>query len=111
MLRILGLLALVAMPLAATPQSSSHRRSVAHPAPSAPAAARIIRNRAPLQPGAFAVLPLGAIKPEGWLRRQLEIQARGLTGHLDEIWPDVGSNSGWLGGTGESWERGPYYLD
>ena len=26
-------------------------------------------------------------------------------------WPDVGDNSGWLGGTGESSERGPYYLD
>ncbi len=31
--------------------------------------------------------------------------------HLDETWADVGPNSGWLGGTGESWERGPYYLD
>ncbi len=26
-------------------------------------------------------------------------------------WPDVGANSGWLGGSGESWERGPYFLD
>ena len=42
---------------------------------------------------------------------QLQIQAQGLSGHLDETWPDVGPNSGWLGGTGESWERGPYYLD
>ncbi len=68
-------------------------------------------NRAPLQPNALAPLPLGAIEPRGWLRRQLEVQAGGLTGHLDEFWPDLGPNSGWLGGTGESWERGPYYLD
>ncbi|MDQ2899712.1 MAG: glycoside hydrolase family 127 protein [Acidobacteriota bacterium] len=41
----------------------------------------------------------------------MKIQAAGLTGHIDEFWPDLSSNSGWLGGTGESWERGPYYLD
>jgi hypothetical protein len=69
------------------------------------------QNRSPLQANAFVPLPLGAVKPEGWLKRQLEIQASGLTGHLDEFWSDVGANSGWLGGTGESWERGPYYLD
>ncbi len=34
-----------------------------------------------------------------------------MSGHLFEFWPDVGPNSGWLGGSGESWERGPYYLD
>ena len=43
--------------------------------------------------------------------KQLEIQANGLGGHLDEFWPDVGPESGWLGGSGESWERGPYFLD
>jgi glycosyl hydrolase family 127 (putative beta-L-arabinofuranosidase)/beta-L-arabinofuranosidase (glycosyl hydrolase family 127) len=57
------------------------------------------------------LLPLGAIKPSGWLARQLRVQANGMGGHLDEFWPDVGPNSGWLGGTGESWERGPYFLD
>jgi len=73
--------------------------------------ARLVKNRAPLARNAFYTLPLGAIRPTGWLREQLLIQARGLSGHLDETWPDVGPNSGWLGGTGESWERGPYYLD
>ena len=68
-------------------------------------------NRAPLYPNALAPLPLGSIEPSGWLRNQLQIQADGLTGHIDEFWPDLGPDSGWLGGDGEGWERGPYYLD
>jgi hypothetical protein len=70
-----------------------------------------VKNRAPLAASAFYPLPLGCIRPEGFLRRQLQIQANGLGGHLDETWPDVGPASGWLGGSGESWERGPYFLD
>ncbi len=68
-------------------------------------------SRKDLAPTAFQPLPLGQVRPAGWLQRQLRVQADGLSGHLDEFWPDVGSNSGWLGGTGESWERGPYFLD
>ena len=50
------------------------------------------------------------IKPLGWLKKQLEIQARGLAGNLDKIWPDV-ADSSWIGGTHEAWERVPYWLD
>ena len=50
------------------------------------------------------------LKPRGWLRRQLEIQAKGLSGHLDQVWPDV-RDSAWIGGDREGWERVPYWLD
>lgn len=70
-----------------------------------------VKNRAPLTPNAFNLLPLTAIKPQGWLRQQLRIQADGLSGHLDEFWPDLGPQSAWLGGAGEGWERGPYFVD
>src|SRR5258708_16073059 len=59
---------------------------------------------------AFTTLPLGSIRPAGWLSTQLRIQAAGLTGHLDEFWPDL-ADSAWIGGKGEGWERGPYWLD
>lgn len=70
-----------------------------------------VSNKEPLISTPFIQLPLGTIKPQGWMLDQLKIQAEGLTGHLEEIWSDVGPDSGWLGGRGESWERGPYYLD
>src|SRR5512134_850266 len=69
-------------------------------------------RRAPagLTAPAFRPLPLGSIRPSGWLQRQLRIQADGLTGHLDEFWPDV-ADSQWFGGGAEGWERAPYWLD
>ena len=67
-------------------------------------------NPEPLIMNPYIKLPLGSIKPDGWLRSQLEAQAAGLTGHLDDFWPDL-LKSSWKGGTGEFWERGPYYLD
>jgi hypothetical protein len=68
------------------------------------------RSVAGLAAPAFRPLPLGSITPTGWLQRQLRIQADGLSGHLDEFWPDVGE-SRWFGGQAEGWERAPYWLD
>ena len=67
-------------------------------------------NPEPLLPNAYIKLPLGTVIPAGWLKSQLEAQAAGLTGNLDDFWPDL-VNSSWRGGDGEAWERGPYFLD
>lgn len=63
-----------------------------------------------LRPLSLRPLPLGSIRPHGWMRDQLRVQAEGLTGHLDEFWPPV-AQSRWIGGPAEGWERGPYWLD
>ncbi|MGA0559527.1 beta-L-arabinofuranosidase domain-containing protein [Larkinella sp. VNQ87] len=80
----------------------------AQPQPSA----RYVPARAPLRPNAYQELPLGAIKPQGWLREMLVRQKNGATGHLDELYPLVMNHrNGWLGGDGDQWERGPYWID
>ena len=77
----------------------------------APLCAQVF-NRAPLTESQYARLPLGSIRPDGWLLDQLQRQANGLTGNLDDIYPQVmGSTNAWLGGDGDAWERGPYWID
>jgi hypothetical protein len=71
-------------------------------------------NREPLAPSPFVKLPIGAIKPKGWLRRSLEIEADGMSGHLAEIspWCKAEGNA-WLNPTGKGksgWEELPYWL-
>lgn len=71
-----------------------------------------MNNRSPLITKPFLELPLGAVRPEGWLKDQLYKMKDGMTGHLDELYPEVmGSRNGWLGGNGDVWERGPYWID
>lgn len=71
-----------------------------------------LQNRVPLQPVPYLELPLGSIRPKSWLQEQLLRMAKGMTGHLDEMYPQVlGPSNGWLGGDGDGWERGPYWLD
>lgn len=73
-----------------------------------------VSNRAPLRGEYFIKLPLTNIQPGGWLRKQLELQCDGLTGHLGEIsiWLSKEDNA-WLSPTGtgkHGWEELPYWL-
>jgi len=74
--------------------------------------AQYIVNREPLQPNPYIELPLGSIQARGWLLEMLERQRSGITSSLDELYPQVmGIRNGWLGGDGDQWERGPYWID
>ncbi|MBS1598904.1 MAG: glycoside hydrolase family 127 protein [Bacteroidetes bacterium] len=71
-------------------------------------------NKSPLAPLRFIKLPIGSIKPGGWVLKYLELQRDGLTGHLGEIsaWLDKNDNA-WFSGNGKGshgWEEVPYWL-
>ena len=73
-----------------------------------------ISNRFPLQPSKLIKLPIGSIKPEGWLLEYFNRQKKGLTGNLGEIsaWLDKKDNA-WLSKDGKGkwgWEEVPYWL-
>ena len=70
-----------------------------------------VMNQTPLVPQKYIELPLGAIKPEGWLLEQLQIMQKGSAGHLDEYYWKLKNDNGWLGGKGDGWEETPYWLD
>lgn len=71
-----------------------------------------LNNRPPLITKPYMELPLGAVRPQGWLKEQMQRMCEGMTGHLDELYPQVmGSRNGWLGGDGDVWERAPYWID
>jgi hypothetical protein len=58
-------------------------------------------------------LPLGAIKPRGWLHDQISLSAEGLGGHLFDFYRYV-NQSLWLGGEyeySELKEAGPYWFN
>jgi len=69
------------------------------------------KNKIKLLKKRFNFLPLGSVKPLGWLKNQLQVQATSLSGNIDEFWPDLGPDNKWLGGNREGWERGPCYAD
>lgn len=71
-----------------------------------------IKNKAPLRETPYTALPIGSVRADGWLLTQLQLQKDGLTGHAESLYNhanDLGAGCDWLGGSGDSWERAPYY--
>src|SRR5262249_37802292 len=79
-----------------------------------PANTQYVTNRPPLQPSGLVRLPPGAVKPEGWLKAQLRLQADGFHGHLQEISGFLKKEgNAWLSKDGrgqQGWEEVPYWL-
>lgn len=71
---------------------------------------RGLAGRAPLLPGRFAKLPLGSVKPHGWLRHQLDLMAEGQVGRLRELSLFLADDNGWFGTDNDGWEEQPYWL-
>jgi DUF1680 family protein len=73
-----------------------------------------IGNREPLLASPLIKLPLMAIKPSGWIRKQLQLQMDGFHGHLAEISDFLKKdNNGWINPEGQGqrgWEEVPYWL-
>ena len=63
-----------------------------------------------LAPAAFEPLPAGSIRPEGWLGRNLDMQADGLIGHLYETSSHLVVSNAWIEHVHPAapcWEEGP----
>ncbi len=71
-------------------------------------------NRPPLSANPLVKLPIGSVRPHGWLRAQLARMAQGFTGRLSEISSFCRfEGSAWADPRGEGangWEELPYWL-
>lgn len=73
-----------------------------------------VGTRSPQASIPLAKLPIGAIQPDGWLRKQLMLQAKGFEGELAQIsqFLDPKDNA-WLAKDGKGkhgWEELPYWM-
>jgi hypothetical protein len=73
-----------------------------------------LANRPPLAPSPAVKLPIGSVRPAGWLKQQLELQAEGFHGRLTEISEFLKKeHNAWLSKTGvgeRGWEEVPYWV-
>ena len=78
-------------------------------------------NRAPLHAKPMGRISLGSIRPDGWIKHQLELMCNGTVGNLDRLSPFLDDDNGWLrydkdyaGSKNEreksGWEEVPYWI-
>ena len=110
---LMRMAALVALGLLNVTRAEGQVSVVAQP-PARGVSPHYVSNRAPLLASPLVKLPIGAVRPEGWLRKQLELQADGFHGHLTEISRFLKKeNNSWLNADGQGeygWEEVPYWL-
>src|SRR5438067_13298976 len=89
--------------------------SVVDRPPVEPANSNYVSNRPPLKPSGLVRLPPGSVRPAGWLRTMLRLQADGFHGHLQELSRFLEErNNSWLprGGRGDhGWQEGRDWLE
>ncbi len=69
-----------------------------------------ISNRSPLAVSPLVKLPIGNIRPKGWLLSQIQLMRGGFTGRLPELSRFLKEDSGWVTLKGRGWEEMPYWL-
>lgn len=104
--------ALLAAP--AAPALEDHVVTAVERPPTTPAVTLYVGNRPPLRPSPLVKLPIGAIRPRGWVLTQLQLEAEGFSGRLTELSEFLRKEgNGWLSPNGEGahgWEEVPYWL-
>src|SRR5688500_293523 len=89
--------------------------SIVEKPPTATRNAHYPSTREPLLAVPLVKLPVGAVRPRGWLRKQLELQADGFHGHLTEISRFLKKDgNSWLSKDRQGqhgWEEVPYWLE
>ncbi|RYX86427.1 transcriptional initiation protein Tat [bacterium] len=103
--------ALVASVLLARVACAQSARVVATP-PLLNSSGYYVGNRVPLKGSPFQKLPAGAVKPGGWLKGQLDLDASGIVGRMGEISNYVKfAESGWVNPKSDvGWEEVAYWL-
>jgi len=112
--RLLAITCTIGIPFLSTAAPKATAISVVPAPPASSINPFYTTNRAPLAPAPFLKLPIGAIGPNGWLRHQLDLEAEGMTGHLEGLskWCKFEGNA-WASPNGQghsAWEELPYWL-